>query len=222
MAREAFDSNLVGFRNVLGDFTRAFMFRINIPSWLSSGDRNLSMLVRSTTLPAYSLKHSDIGFQGLKMRVATVAEFEPTWQVECLADESQILRGNILRWMSYTYDAGTMEASTLSAYKKDGITASQLDRLGNTTMTYGFYGLFPSKCDGIKVSHDDTEPAKFNVTFTYDYFSVIAGDLAAAKGMTDRQLKGDNQSAAIEAPGRIDVSNVNKDEAGQVENKPSV
>jgi len=177
MASKAFNKNLIGFRTKLGDFARSFMFKIDIPWW--NDIETLSMLARSATLPSYKIKSSPIGFQGLKLNVATVAEFEPTFTVEILADEKQVLRGNIMKWMSYTYDPMTMEASMLQgpgaqSYKIDDVVFSQLTRDGSAVMAYKFAGVFPTSCDSIKPSHDDTDPAKFAVTFTYDFFTFKA------------------------------------------------
>jgi hypothetical protein len=218
MALNAFNQNLVGFRTVLGDFSRSYMFKIDMPQWLDDvGVNTLSMMVRSIQLPAYKLKTSPIGFQGMKMNVATVVEFDPTWSVECLADEAQVLRGNLLRWASYIHDPATMESAVLTSYKKDKIYVSQLDRLGNPTMVYTFFGLFPSSIDAPKFSHDDVEPAKFNVTFTYDFYTVSAGKDAKAVNVGS-----DNQTTGVLATQRRDPGKeVNTNEPVQDENKPT-
>jgi hypothetical protein len=218
MAIKAFNQNLVGFRTVLGDWSRSFMFKIDMPQWLDdAGTNTLSMMVRSITLPAYKVKTSPIGFQGMKMQVASVVEFDQTWQVECLADEAQALRGNLLRWTSYIHDPGTMEGAALTSYKKDKIYVSQLDRLGSPVLVYAFYGLFPSIVESPKLGHDDVEPAKFNVTFTYDFYTVATG--ANAKAVN---IGSDNsERAVVSAPNRNIPSNeVNTDEPAQVANRP--
>lgn len=199
MAIKAFDKNLVGFRTVLGDYSRQFMFRLNIPGWYGDSD-TLSMLARSATLPAYKIKTSKIGFQGMPLNVATVAEFDPQITVEILADEKQVLRSNIMKWLSYIHDPSTMEASTIggdTGYKRDNVVFQQLDRTGATIMAYQYYGLFPVSCDAPKPSHDDTEPAKFSVTFQYDFFTYIAdaaGKIAQGAGNI---VDGSNQKVGV-------------------------
>ena len=203
MAVNAFNKNLVGFRQKLGDFSRNYMFRISVPAWYGgdTGIETLSMMARSVSLPAYKIKTTQIGFQGMKMNVATVPEFDPNFTVEILADEKQVLRGNIMKWMSYIYDPATMEASTLdgdNGYKRDNVVVQQLDRAGQTIMAYQFYGLFPSSCDSIKLSHDEVDPQKFSVTFAYDFFTFnlqAPGTLTSGEGTTD--IKGDNAKAGF-------------------------
>jgi hypothetical protein len=221
MASKAFDKNLVGFRQKLGDFTRSFMFRIDIPWW--NDQETLSMLARSATLPAYKIKTSEIGFQGLKLRVATVAEFEPTFTVEILADEKQVLRGNIMKWMSYVYDASTMEASMLqggkdasdNSYKRDDVVFSQLARDGESMMAYNFVGVFPTSCDSIKPSHDETDPQKFSVTFAYDFFTFTSGVGAKPDAVVATNKTVGVKAGAIEPAGATDA------EATQKGNKPN-
>jgi hypothetical protein len=109
----------------------------------------------------------------MKLKVASMPTFAD-FTVEILADESQYLRGQILKWMSYIYDPGTMEAGTLgdvnNTYKRDNVKAYQLDRLGNPVMMYNFYGLFPVNCGQPTFQHEPGEPQKFQVTFTYDFY----------------------------------------------------
>jgi hypothetical protein len=186
MANLAFNTNLKGYRTIVGDFSRSFMFRITVPSWY--GGDNLSMLARSVTLPAYTLKTSKIAFQGLQLNVATVPEFDQSFTVKMLADEKQVLRGNIMKWMSYIYDPSTMEAAPLSGpneYKRDDVVVQQLDRMGKTIMAYKFYGLFPQKIDSPELNHETVDPQTFSVTFNYDFFTYIVkepGQLASGEG----------------------------------------
>jgi hypothetical protein len=224
MAIKAFNKNLIGFRQKLGDFTRSFMFRIDIPWW--NDYETLSMLARSATLPAYKLKTSEIGYQGLKLRVATVAEFEPTFTVEILADEKQVLRSNIMKWMSYTYDPATMEASMLqgagdasdNSYKRDDVVFSQLTRDGTSVMTYNFAGVFPTSCDSIKPSHDETDPAKFSVTFAYDFFTFKTGSGSA--NVTPNPMGADNSKVGITSEAG-DKAGATDAKAAQDKNKPT-
>lgn len=192
MATKAFDTNLVGFRKVLGDFARSFMFKVSIPVWVPDSQKNeLSILTRSITLPAFKLHSETIGFQGLKMNVATTAEFDPTWTVKILADENQVIRNNIVKWMSVAYDAGTMEASTLEDYKMDNFYVQQLDRTGGVVSTYKFFGMYPESVTNPEMNHDTLTPQDFSVTFKYDFFTF---NLGAADAVT---MAGTNQVPAI-------------------------
>lgn len=196
MATLAFNNNLVGFRQQLGDFARSFMFKMSIPSWVSDNSQ-LSILTRSISLPAFKLHSEAIGFQGLKMNVVTTAEFDPTWTVKILADENQVVRSNIVQWMSMAYDAGTMEASTLSVYKKDKFYVQQLDRVGKVVSTYKFYGMYPESVTNDELNHDTTAPQTFSVTFKYDFFTFNLGDENVINMNADNQIpaiRGDNST----------------------------
>jgi hypothetical protein len=178
MATKAFNQNLKGFRQTLQDFSRSFMFRINIPGWYGNSD-TLSMLGRTVTLPSYKLKSEQIAFQGMQIMVSPVAEFDHSFKINMLADEKQVLRGNIMKWMSFVYDPATMEASTLggdNGYKRDNVVVQQLNRMGETIMSYQFYGVYPASCSAPTLSQEDTKAQTFDVDFSYDFFTYVVDD----------------------------------------------
>jgi hypothetical protein len=144
MAVNGFDTNLNGFRQVIGDYTRQYMFRIEIPEVMTNDVRGrvTTFFARSTTLPDYTLNTTEIGFQGLKVKVATTATF-PDWTVTFMADEKQYLRAKLLQWASYVYDAGTMTPATINAYKANNLKAIQLDRSGNDVYDLYFLRSIP-------------------------------------------------------------------------------
>jgi hypothetical protein len=219
MAQKAFNNNLRGFRTVLGDFSRSFMFRINVPSWYSSD--TLSMLGRSVALPAYTLKQDQIMFQGMKMMVSPVAEFDNKLTIKILADEKQVLRGNIMKWMSYVYDPSTMEAATLTEYKKDDVVVQQLDRMGSTIMAYQFYGVYPTSCASPTLSHEDTKAQEFDVTFSYDFFTYVVDDAGVIKAGGGLEVDGSNQKAGVSMAVDGGQAGAGKDEPAQKDNKPT-
>lgn len=173
MAVNGFDTNLNGFRQVIGDYTRQYMFRIEIPEILASDARGrvTTFFARSTTLPDYNIQTTDIGFQGLKLKVATTATFAD-WSVTFMADEKQYLRAKLLQWASYVYDAGTMTPATINAYKADNLKATQLDRSGNDVMTYRFFGAFPKTVKSPTFNHDTLNIGTFDTTFAFDLFTI--------------------------------------------------
>jgi hypothetical protein len=195
MAQKAFDKNLRGFRTTLGDFSRSFMFRINVPNWYNTD--TLSMLGRSVQLPSYTLKTDPIMFQGLKMMVTAVAEFDNKLSIKILADEKQVLRGNIMKWMSYVYDPSTMEAAPMAEYKKDDVVIQQLDRMGETIMAYQFYGVYPTSCSSPAFTHEDTKAQEFEVGFTYDFFTYVVDDAGAITPGAGLEVDGSNSKPGI-------------------------
>jgi hypothetical protein len=196
MATAAFDANLKGFRQVIGDYTRAYMFRITIPGWVSDA-KTLSMFARSTNLPAYSIGKEEIGFQGQKIRVATVANFESPWSITVLADENQAIRGKLLNWASYIYDVGTMSPAAINQYKASNLKVEQLDRAGNSVFAYNFYGAWASKVGAPVLNHDTLAPQTFEVSFEYDFFTV---------GSAVNEIGADNSKPAI-APFTVGIGN---------------
>jgi len=196
----SFNNNLVGFRQVIGDFARSFMFKMSVPAW-NANNSQLSIFARSITLPAFKLHSEQIGFQGLKMNVITTAEFNDPWTVKILADENQVIRSNIMKWMSVAYDAGTMEASTLKDYKKDNYFVQQLDRVGKIVSTYKFYGIYPESVSSPTLAHDTVTPQDFDVTFKYDFFTFNLGDEKVI------DMKADNEVPAIRGDNLVVGSN---------------
>jgi hypothetical protein len=185
MAINGFDINLKGFRNLVGDYARSFMFSISIPEIDSvpygnqGGVGTISSLARTLTLPSYTIQTAPIGFQGLKINVATTASFASPWDVSFLSDEKQILRKQFLNWMRLVYDAGNMTPSAIIDYKRDDIVASQLDRNGDVVMTYKFYGAYPIDVAGFTFNHDEINPQTFGVKIAYDFFTIDALNVEA-------------------------------------------
>lgn len=193
MAVNGFDTNLNGFRQVLGDYTRQFMFRIEIPEAISNDTRGrvTTFFARSSTLPDYSIQEQQIGFQGLKIKVATTATFAD-WTVNFLADEKQYLRAKLLQWASWVYDAGTMTPAAMNAYKVNNLKAIQMDRSGNDVMVYTFYGAFPKTVKSPTFNHDTLELGTFETTFAYDLFTISES--------TNYNFRADNQRSNIYLP----------------------
>ncbi len=215
MAVNAFNTNMVGIRQVLGDFTRGHMFRLTIPQL--GADNVVSFFARSTELPAFELAESTIAYQSLKMPVATTAVFNQDWNITFLADEAQVLRNRLLSWGQYVYDANRMSHTMPINYMADNVSADQLDRTGNIISTYRFYGLYPKKVSGYKFNHEDPNPQNFDVTFKYTYFTIDVPD-----------NKGDNTQPIVgtSSAGQSPSNGVNKTGVGSIKsidpgNQPS-
>lgn len=180
-----FNTNLNGVRDIItslgSDFSRSYLFAISIPA-LNNGNENsngptffdsnkLTVFARGTELPSYILKVKNIDYQTVQLQVVDGIQFSNTWSVEFLSDDTNILRGKLLRWSNLAFDFNRKAAATPSSYKRQAVV-SQLDRNGDIVCEYTMYGVFPRKVDGYSVSHDSVNFSKFSTEFRYDYFTV--------------------------------------------------
>lgn len=183
VSQNGLDNNMKGFfrsEGVASDISRPYLFRLSIPTISTNsgfGDRTglLSAWARSTTLPAYKLEQKDIDFQGQKIRFAGPAEFEGSWSVTFLLDETHSLRHAILGWMQSAYDANKMHHSAPADYKRNNVKVEQVTKNGQTVSTYNFVGVFPKQVNEVSLDQSSVDPATFEVTFSYDYFVVGIG-----------------------------------------------
>ena len=195
MAQEfnGLDNNLRGFftpSGVASDISRGYLFRVYIPtvdgSGFGSGPGLLTAWARSAKLPAYKLSTKEIDFQGQKIRIAGPAEFDGNWDVEFLLDESHSLRHAFLGWMQATYDANKMHHTAPADYKRNNVRIEQVSKNGQTVSTYNFVGVFPSNVSEIALEQGSTEPEKFTVSLSYDYFVIGIGTLNVDAAANDR------------------------------------
>lgn len=183
------DKNLNGVRDIItslgSDFSRSYLFSISIPSLNDDsvgsqspskgpnyfGTDKLTVFARSFDLPSYTLKVKSIDFNSVQLQMVEGVQFNHSWTAEFLSDDTNVLRGKLLRWSNLAYDFNRKAAATPTSYKRKAIL-SQLDKNGNPICIYTMYGTFPRKIDGGSVSHDNISFQKFNVEFRYDYFTV--------------------------------------------------
>jgi len=167
--------NLVGFRKIINDISRPYLFSIDMPN-IDTDSVKMTSFARSTSIPAYKLDVETWEFQGAQRKTVKGATFS-SWQVEFLTDQVYSLRSKFLAWMSQAYEPFSNSISSPHSYKYDGIKVNQLSRTGAIVQTYQFIGMFPSECGEIQLGHDKTDFSKFTVTFDYDYFTVAGLDL---------------------------------------------
>lgn len=167
--------NLYSFRKIIGDYARPHLFLVSITNINGISSEDLTCFARSAKLPDYKVGSTDIEFQGLKYKIATVPEQGGSINIEFLCDEKHILRGKFLKWLGFIADAQFTRFGSVLQYKTDNLRVSQLDRKGNIVLTYTFIGAFPKGCGEINLSHGETAPEKFSVDFDYDFFNVYYG-----------------------------------------------
>jgi hypothetical protein len=62
----------------------------------------------------------------------------------------------------------------------------QISKNGQTVATYNFVGVFPSNVSEIALEQGSTEPEKFTVSLSYDYFVIGIGTLNVDSAANDR------------------------------------
>jgi hypothetical protein len=165
-------TNIAQFRQTIRDISRAYLFMVRMP--FVGSDLQLTSFARSATLPSYKLSPVEVKFQSQTLRLAGPADFDGQWTVRFLCDEAHSIRHKFLAWQSVAYDPSIMVHGAPSQYKDDRCQVHQLDRRGNSIAVYNFVGLFPSEVGQIDIAHDNIEPEQFDVTFTYDYWTLNA------------------------------------------------
>jgi hypothetical protein len=175
--------NLFSFRNVIGDTAKAYLFLVQIPAVSNPSGEEITCFARATSLPPYNIQITEIPFQGMQYKVATVPTFD-NWQVEFLADEAHILRHRFLGWGAQIFDAQRQVAGSPLNYKADNIKVSQLNRVGGIVSQYNFIGMFPANVGEVSLNHSEVEPETFNVEFAYDYFTIGSGNPTSAADNT--------------------------------------
>lgn len=196
------NKNLYGFRKIIGDYARPHLFMVQIGPIISSfPSEEITCFARTAKLPDYKIGSTDIEFQGLKYKIATVPEQGGSISLEFLSDEKHTLRGKFLQWLAQIADASKITFGSVAEYKSDQFFISQLDRTGKRVLTYSFIGVFPKSCGEISLSHGETTPEKFSVEFDYDYFTITYGTGAPVSNT------GTDKSAVIDAPASPEKKN---------------
>lgn len=165
--------NIKNFSQVVSDISRPYLFLVRIP-FLDS-DEVVTCFAKSSTLPNYKISKVEVAFQTQTLQFASTAEFDHSWAVNFLVDSGHAIRNKLIGWMSRAYDPSILRNGAPNEYKVDNVQIHQLDRTSNTVVAYQFVGLFPEEVGNIEVSHSVAEPEAFDVTFSYDYWTMGGG-----------------------------------------------
>ncbi len=186
--------NLYNFRTLVNDFARNYYFHVVIPE-VSENSQVLTMLAKSTILPASSLEDKNFDFQGSQYKMAGHATFDD-WTVTFYCDEYQKLRHTFLAWQSVIYDPVRQIPFTAGSYKRSDIKVYQLSKDGNVVTGYNFFGMYPKRVGEIQLDQGSKEISTFSVTFAYDYF-VIDTEVAGAESVDDANISKESYSVKI-------------------------
>lgn len=208
--------NLVGFRQtVLGDYIRPWMFQLVIPNVMSDS-RSLTALSRGVEFPTYKVKAESIPYQGLTLKVASVAEFTGTLPLTILGSHTHELFQKFMEWSAAAYEPGHMYSAAPDSYKVDDVKLHQLDRAGKTVMTWCLFGTWCGDVKPWKTSQQDTKPGEFNVTLNYDFFtySSKSSESAVKTDTTGTGIESDQISSATDRVVIKSGNNLSGDQQG--------
>lgn len=155
--------NVQVLEEVLNGGARDNRFRLNftLPSGVSGDVRNLSILVRSTTLPGKSDGQIEIKHSGLTHRVKGDETTDSTWTCEFLVPKN-----------SATVYATMQQWSKLKENYKVEMTAEQLDIANAVTHKFTLKGVWLQALPGVNWSTETGDAIKsFEVTFSVDDIS---------------------------------------------------
>jgi hypothetical protein len=156
-----------------------FLADIKFPSEVKSGadvKEKLRFLIKATQIPASNLGMIELPFMGRKIKIAGDRTFED-WSTTIINDEKFAVRAAIEEWSNSIngLQSNVPSYSASVGYRSAG-TVTQYSARGNPIRTYTFQNIWPSVIAGIDVGWESTDAVEeFEVTWTYDYFTVKPG-----------------------------------------------
>jgi len=152
--------NIQVLEEVLNSASRENRFRVNftLPGGVSGDVRNLSILVRSTTLPGKNVGQIEVKHSGITHRIKGDEVTDATWNCEFLVPQKS----------SEIYAAMSQWLDVKENYKVQ-MTANQLDTQNNITHTFTMTGVWVQALPPINWSTESSDTIKsFDVTFSVD------------------------------------------------------
>jgi len=153
------------------DFARSYLFELVLPTG-KNFKPNHTYLVKSTALPTSTMGIIEADFQGNKYKLAGTQEFSD-FTVSFRSDIADDIRKLFLTWMNdFTHNPEDNVHGSPLDYMED-ITLKHKDGLGSTILTYNLIKAFPSVIGEITLDYGNKEIASFDVTFAYQYHTVL-------------------------------------------------
>ena len=156
-----------------------FQVRINNPA-NNSGDLKTPFMVQAAQIPESQLGVIPVYYFGRQMKLAGDRTFGD-WTVTVLNDEDFLIRNAMEEWSNRI---NRLEANVrdINRYKSNA-TVIQYAKDGTAIREYRFDGIFPSVISPIELDWGNTDQIEsFQVTFTYDYWTVSGGTTDNAGG----------------------------------------
>lgn len=156
-----------------------FQVRINNPA-NSTGDLNTPFMVQAAQIPESNLGVIPVFYFGRQMKLAGDRTFGD-WTVTVINDEDFLIRNAMEEW-SNRINRLERNVREIGRYKSNA-TVIQYAKDGTAIREYKFNGIFPSIISPIELDWATTDQIEsFQVTFSYDYWTVSGGTTDRAGG----------------------------------------
>jgi hypothetical protein len=156
-----------------------FQVRINNPA-NASGDLKTPFMVQAAQIPESQLGVIPVFYFGRQMKLAGDRTFGD-WTVTVINDEDFLIRNAMEEW-SNRINRLERNVRDINRYKSNA-TVIQYAKDGSKLREYTFNGVFPSVISPIELDWGTTDQIEsFQVTFSYDYWTVSGGTTDRAGG----------------------------------------
>jgi hypothetical protein len=156
-----------------------FQVRINNPA-NASGDLKTPFMVQAAQIPESTLGVIPVFYFGRQMKLAGDRTFGE-WTVTVINDEDFLIRNAMEEW-SNRINRLERNVRDINRYKSNA-TVIQYAKDGTPIREYKFNGIFPSVISPIELDWASTDQIEsFQVTFSYDYWTVSGGTTDRAGG----------------------------------------
>lgn len=156
-----------------------FQVRINNPA-NASADLKTPFMVQAAQIPESQLGVIPVFYFGRQMKLAGDRTFGD-WTVTIINDEDFLIRNAMEEW-SNRINRLERNVREIGRYKSNA-TVIQYGKDGSPIREYKFDGIFPSVISPIELDWANTDQIEsFQVTFTYDYWTVSGGSTDRAGG----------------------------------------
>lgn len=178
-----FNLGIFDFKGAISDNTRSTSAGLNVFSSIASTIANngrgmtlsnvMSTFCSSMTLPATQTPATLVNIaEGLPKVSIPGAKIYSPWSVDFFGDEAMLLRSMFVKWHQLVTNDTNHSYGLPSSYKSNLAYACLLSPMDIPVHCYTFKGLWPSEIGAMTVSQSSGEIMTFNVTFSYDYFTL--------------------------------------------------
>lgn len=162
------------------DGARPNLFKVTIPNkpGFYNGGADLEFFAKSAQIPGATIGSVPVNYFGRQVNFAGNRTFSP-WTMTILNDENFSYRSQFEEWMNNinSHILNTRSGASGSRDYSTSISVHQLSKTGDTSIRiYTLVNAFPTDLGTIDLdwgSNDTIE--EFTVTFTYDYWTSLAG-----------------------------------------------
>ena len=157
-----------------------FLANVNFPKGVKGGSdagTKSRFLIKSTSIPGSTLGIIELPFMGRKIKIAGDRTFED-WSTTVINDEKFTIRAAIEAWSDAINGLQSNSPSFKESigYRTTG-SVTQYSARGKAIRTYTFRNIWPSSVAAMDLGWESTDAIEeFEVTWTYDWYTVKPGD----------------------------------------------